>query len=146
MRTLYMAGFRVFGRALTTTPVFGPSVLPFPPRLSLSLIFLPRPPVATSPPHSGDPARPDHRWGLAPLSAEARTISEGGGGIKEHRHGKDYVHLSRREKRPELGARTFFQSNRVTRGGDRQPSSQTEYSPRIRPTWRTFRPPCLRGR
>src|SRR5271156_4444229 len=35
-----MAGLRVLGRALTTTPVLGLSVLP-PPRLSLSLIAQP---------------------------------------------------------------------------------------------------------
>src|SRR5579875_1612931 len=36
MRTLYIDGFRVFGRALTTTPVTGPSI---PPCLPFSLIF-----------------------------------------------------------------------------------------------------------
>jgi hypothetical protein len=78
-----MAGLRVFGRALTTTPVFGFSVLP-PPRLSLSLIVLPRPPVATSKPQSGDFARADRNAVPAAPPAEARTISEGGGRLKEH--------------------------------------------------------------
>src|SRR5580698_10588888 len=46
MSTLYIAGLRVFGRALTTTPVLGFSPPPPPPRLSLSLIALPCSPAA----------------------------------------------------------------------------------------------------
>src|SRR5271157_3425468 len=86
MRTLYIAGFRVFGRALTTTPTFGPSVLP--PRLSPSLIVLPRPSVATSPSLLGGEAQAAWRGAPAPPPAEAGTISEGGGGIKERRAAK----------------------------------------------------------
>ncbi len=52
-----MAGLRVFGRALTTTPVFGPSPLP---RLSLSLI---RPDtLAASTAHRRIDAAARRRW------------------------------------------------------------------------------------
>src|SRR3954452_10466435 len=68
MRTLYMAGLRVFGRALTTTPVFGPSELP---RLSFSLI---RPDtLAASTAHRRSDAFPDAAGASV---APATSISE----------------------------------------------------------------------
>jgi hypothetical protein len=84
INTLYIAGLRVFGLVRTTTPVFGPSVLLLPPRLSLSLIVLPRPSVATSPESGDDLVCPAIVGVPTPASAEARTISEGGAGLKEH--------------------------------------------------------------
>src|SRR5277367_434134 len=80
MRTLYIAGLRVFGRALTTTPVFGPS----PPRLSVSLICLPHSLAPASPPaaacwpqdanHIGRPAQDERAY----LQGHFTTAAAGG--------------------------------------------------------------------
>src|SRR4051795_5875100 len=74
MSTLYMAGLRVFGRAFTTTPVFGPSGLP---RLSFSLI---RPDtLATSSAH----CRHTPTGAAEACVAPSLSISEGGALGKE---------------------------------------------------------------
>src|SRR5262249_12973406 len=112
-----IAGFRVFGRVRTTTPVLGPSVLLLPPRLSLSLMFLPRPSCRDIPVNLGRSCL----LGKAPEGPPAASRSTNHIGsrrwVKRALTRKDQGPVSANEKRPWHDARAFFRPNTARPGG-----------------------------